>query len=376
MKTINLKFILKITTLLFIISLVSCSDDTVDLPVYDNITEGNPLKLEVSEDSIVLNQAYSNEQALLFTWEDGRERSPDSKLTYLFKLDITSSNFETSILTEEMPEGVYFKSFTTKELNNLIENHWKQPLGEKIELSARIIAKVSSEDKYRKPDYSTVTFTVRSYTHEANPLFLVGDATVAGWDTEKALMMNEVEARRVYSWRGVMSVGNYKFLQQLGEMLPSFNKGINNNTFVERTSEQQPDNLFSIKEEGIYSILLNRRTMQIECLKVPFEKVYYGGSATSAGWNNFEEMKFNPSQPNVFETTINLFGGEIKFYTGKSVDFPTFRPLKPDASIIDDLNVQVAVLPDWKWKVKPEEAGRYKITLDTESLRIEFKKLD
>lgn len=376
MKTINLKFILKITTLLFIISIVSCNDDSIDLPIYDNITEGNPLKLEVSEDSIVLNQAYANEQALLFTWEDGRERSPDSELTYFFKLDIANNNFESSIVTEEMPDGIYFKSYTAKELNDLIENHWKKPLGENIELSARVIAKVSSEDKYRKPDYSTVSFTVKSYTHEANPLFIVGDATSAGWNTEKALMMNEVEAKRVYSWRGSMSAGNFKFLQQLGEMIPSFNKGSDNNTFVERTSKDQPDDLFTIEESGLYTLILHRHTKKISYKKVEFQNVYYVGSAAPTGWGNFIEMNWKINQPNIFETTLNLSAGEIKFTVEKNYNSPTFRPLKPDASIVDDLNIQVMMDPDWKWKVKPEEAGKYKITLDTESLRIEFKRLD
>ena len=54
---------------------------------------------------------------------------------------------------------------------------------------------------------------------------------------------------------------------------------------------------------------------------------------------------------------------------------PTVKPLKADADINSDTEVQITPGqdPDYKWKVTAEQAGTYKITLDLEKLTINFE---
>ncbi|SHE77950.1 protein of unknown function [Mariniphaga anaerophila] len=354
----------------------SCEKDDLEGIDETNITTGNPLKLEVSKDTIILDQDYDDRQAILFTWEPGRDRGLNSSLTYLFKVDVANGDFTTALETEEMPEGIFFKSFTTKELNDLIENHWKEPLGENIEFSVRVIAKANSEDKFLKPDYSTINFVVKGYKHQPYPLFLVGDATPSGWDLNRGIELEELESKNKYRWRGNLNAGSFKILQEIGNALPSFNKGEGDGTMVLRDSEEQPDNLFVVPEDGIYSVVVYRRNLKIVCEKTGFQRVYIRGSATPAGWGSYLPLDWNITRPDVFEVTMELKSGELKFETEENSWCPTFRPLIPNGSIVTDLDAQVAISPDFKWRVKDEEAGTYKISLDTKSLRVNFEKIN
>lgn len=376
MRTNNSKFYISIITVCFAVLFTACEQDDYEGLGDANIIVGNPLKLEVSKDTIVLDQDYNDEQAILFTWEAGRERGANSSLTYLFKLDVANSNFTTALSTEEMPEGVFYKSFTTKELNDLIESHWEEPLGENIEFSARVIAKVNSEDKFLKPDYSTLNFVIKSYAHQPYPLFLTGDATVEGWDLGRAIMLEEMESKNKYRWRGPLKNGSFKLLHQSGKEIPSFNKGEDDNTLVLRDSEAQSDNLFTIGEEGIYSIVVYRRSMKIVYKESAYQHVFLRGSATSMGWGSYMPLDWNIERPDIFEITTELKAGELKFETEEQSWCPTFRPLVANGSINNDLDLQVAYSPDFKWKVNEDEAGTYKIILDTKSLRVKFEKLE
>lgn len=378
MKTKYLKNIYLYMLLACSIFFIGCSDSESEYD-YSNITDGNPLKMEVSSQSIILDPNKPNERALIFTWEPGRDRGPNTKITkYIFRLDVADNDFETSITSVEMQEGVYFKSFTSQELNNLLRAKWNRPQDQAIEIEARIIAQVEHPDLYVLPDYSTIKFKVTAYELEPNPLFVVGTATTAGWDPEKSLQMNEVSVDELYNWRGKLSKGELKILKQVTSLFPSYNMGGTEQEMQEVESEEGDNKLFNIPKDGVYSITLNRRSMEIAIEEVKLENVTLGGSATDAGWGvDRIPMEWLPNNPHICEVVTNLKAGEIKFGTvaGTWGSNPVIRPLVADASIQTDLNFIIAVTPDLKWKVNPEEAGRYRISIDIKNQKISFDKI-
>lgn len=90
-------------------------------------------------------------------------------------------------------------------------------------------------------------------------------------------------------------------------------------------------------------------------------------------------MEWVPFRPNVCSIIVPLEAGECKFSLEPNFSAATsqLRPITPDASIKDDLDVMISNNnPDWKWRVQPAEAGTYKVVLDVKSMRVEFIKLD
>lgn len=381
MRLMKTKIHIYISLCLYLIlsmSFSGCSDgqDGYD---YSNITEGNPLKMEASSQSIVLDLDKPNDRALIFTWEPARDRGPGTKITkYIFRLDVANNNFETSITSITMPEGVFFKSFTTKELNNLLRGKWNREEGKPVELEARIIAQAEHPDLYLHPDYSTIKLDITPYELPSKPLFIAGTATAGGWDLEKSLGMKELEAGELYNWRGELKKGNLKILQQATSLYPSYNMGATEHDMIEVGGENEENSLFNIPKDAVYSITLNTHTLQISIEEVKLELVALGGSATDVGWGeNRMVLEWLPSNPHVCETIANIKAGELKFATrtGGWGTNPAVRPPKANASIQSDLDFIIVGSPDYKWKVLPEEAGRYKISVDIKHQKVSFDKI-
>lgn len=381
MKTKNCKTIYRLLLLFSLSFFISCNEkeENVASVINDNITTGNPLELTVSSENVTLNQDNWDKEAVSFTWKPGRSRGENRGLTYLFKMDVAGKNFTTSIPTEEIWEeeihnGIYTKTYTNKQLNDLISQQWKDYLGGEIKLSVKVIAKVISNDKYVKPDYSTLDFSVKSYVPSSVPLFLIGDATPAQWELSSAISMTEVENGDMYKWRGNLVNGGFKFLFSRESWLPSYNKGENSNTIVKRTSEDEPDNLFPVQLKGTYSLVLHRYENRIDYQPVKFPKIFFVGDPT--GWA-FQEMDWNPDHPDTFETTLTLGEGTFKFLTDADWSAPVFKPTLENASIYhSEAQFTSEYHPDWKWKVNAEDVGLYKISLDTRNLKMAVKKLN
>lgn len=380
MKTKNCKTIYRLLLLFSLSFFISCNEkeENVASVINDNITTGNPLELTVSSENVTLNQDNWDKEAVSFTWKPGRSRGENRGLTYLFKMDVAGKNFTTPIPTEEIWEeeihnGIYTKTYTNKQLNDLISQQWKDYLGGEIKLSVRVIAKVISNDKYVKPDYSTLDFSVKSYVPSSVPLFLIGDATPAQWELSSAISMTEVENGDVYKWRGSLTSGGFKFLFSKDSWLPSYNKGENSNTIVKRTSEDEPDNLFPVQLEGTYSVVLHRYENRIDWQKIKYMSVFFVGDPSA--WN-FQEMDWAPDNPDVFVLTTKLYG-TFKFKSRPDWGSSPFRPINTEGSILTDTEqIQTEMWPDSNWKVKESEEGEYRISLDTKNLKVEFRKLN
>jgi hypothetical protein len=351
--------------------LFACSDD-------DNSSGGDLLTLNVSGDTILLSSDHPDDIAVTFTWNKGTDRGNEFTVTYIFRLDVFGNEFTTSTDPIEVPaDGEFLVSFTNEELNNLIVKKWKLTPGERVKLEARVVAKLDGP-KFEYPEIAIAEFDAESYAIPAQPLYLIGDATNAGNDPSKSIKINELENGTSYNWIGKMQVGKYKFLCEYGNMLPSLNRGADNNTLVERTLESQPDDMFQISEEGTYGIVVLRDEMRITCNKIFYPTVYAIGNAVS-GWDLPKDaiaLSMDPLKlDNVFTLETKLSPGEFKFLTEYSWGSYTLRPMEADGSINDTGMQGYKDGEDLKWKVKDEEEGNYRITLDINNMTIKFEKI-
>ncbi|MDR1120330.1 MAG: SusF/SusE family outer membrane protein [Dysgonamonadaceae bacterium] len=342
-------------------------------------TERNALTLSTTENLVELNEAQLDEDVLTFEWTKAAEIGNGYTFTYLFQLDIADNNFETAISPVTIADGVFTAGFKAGELYDYIVEKWGRTAGEIVRIEARIVAQVNGP-RFMYPEIATAKASVQTYIPESQPLYMLGTATSAGLNADNALKMTELSNGRIYSWKGELQPGDFKFITTLGSILPSLNRGTQDGQLVLRTLETDPDEQFSVYNAGLYYIYLSKKEMTMQLSMLKYQNVYLIGNATTAEWDIDKALAMTPDpvSPSLFTIQATLKEGELKMPTEKSWSAPTFRPMQADGSITDT-KTQVIVAPDGpddlKWKVTATQAGTYNITLDTENNTIYFVKI-
>ena len=349
--------------------------------------ERDGLTLSASEETVVLNADDENAIAVTFKWTPATPIGPDYMFNYMFQMDIAGNNFASAITPVEMGDGVDSISFTAGDLYDCIVDDWGQTAGEVSMVDARIVAQVEGP-KFMYPEIATTSISVRTYVPESVPLYLTGSATPAGTDLTKAIQMNEISNGRIYTWNGQLNAGTYKFIDNLGQDYPSWERGSSDTLLVYCESAEQPGELFTIPQgrEGTYSIWLSKKEMKIFTSMMTYQELYVVGDGAGTEWSADQGIVMTPDplQPTIFTARVTLTAdgeGEdaFKILTQKDFNGPTFRPTVENGSITStDVMLTESQTPDYKWKVSEDQNGIYDITLETDpdNLKIEFVKVN
>ncbi|MDR2627012.1 MAG: SusF/SusE family outer membrane protein [Dysgonamonadaceae bacterium] len=338
----------------------------------DGVT-GESLTLTASAEKVVLLEANEAETAITFTWNKGIDRKPTDTITYIFRMDIANRDFATATPRDTVTG--FTKSFTVGELNELVATQWDVYPGEEIGLEARVVANVRGE-KFVYPEIAVTKFTVIAYAYASVPLYMTGSAVPGS----EPIAITETVNGRLYKWQGLLNQGGFKFLYNLHNDLPSLNKGVDNNTMVERTDASQPDDLFPVGKAGFYMINVDSKNMKINYsyAQYYFPNIYPVGTATTADWNLGNlSVPWDDANPGKYVYEGPLKEGEFKIHSENNWSSGAFRPTQINESGFGNINsteVQFAVSPDWKWFVNASEAGNYRITLDVNAMKIYFDK--
>lgn len=350
--------------------LQACNDDTSQV-----VPERNELKLTASAETIVLDKDKEAETVLTFSWNKATDIGSEYTFSYLFQIDIADNNFATATDYVVLAENESY-SFTAGQLYDFIVEEWGMTAGQPVYIEARVAAKVDGP-KFVYPEIAMTKVLITTFIPDSKPLYMLGTATTAGMDPLKAILMTEVSNGRLYEWNGKLEAGSLKFITTLGSMLPSYNRGEDNLSLVERTDENEPDDYFEIKEAGSYYIKLSLKNKTVSFQQSKFEALYIVGDGCDAGWSFNTRMEQDKVNLNIFTYLGDLkTGGEsaFKIIAGTNWEDPTFRPLVADAPI-ENGKVQLTTTgADLKWKVTTDKAGKYLVTLDVDELEITFEK--
>lgn len=356
-------------SLLFVFAFVGCDKDD------DKVIERNQLKLEVSSQSVTLDQDNPDDEILTFSWNEATSLGPEYTFDYLFQIDIANNDFQTATDAVTL-EGNGSMSYTSSQLYDLIVEKWGRTAGEPVSIEARVAARVNGP-KFQYPEIAYVTTQVTTYVPRSQALYITGSASPGGTDLNNAEKMTELSNGRLYNWKGQLTAGGFKFITTPGQALPSYNKGADNSSLVKRESESDPDDYFQISDPGLYYIYISLKDMTISYKKLLYENLYLVGNATAAGWDLDKLIAMTPDNlnPNIFTYQGALQEGELKILAQREFNGTTFKPLDETGSI-ESTGVQVTPgeQPDYKWKISADQAGLYKITLDTEKMEIKFEK--
>jgi len=188
-------------------------------------------------------------------------------------------------------------------------------------------------------------------------------------------MTPDAENPTIFSFRGALGVGEFKFITTLGSFLPSYQRGSDENHLVYRTAESQPDNKFSIAEAGVYNIVVSLLDLTIEVVKLDlpaYEHIYMVGSAAPNGWDITlaTELIQDPDNPSIFTYSGVMNAGEFKFPVNRNSDWgqDMFMRLTDSTMYLHHGGDP----DDNKWTI--EKKGYYIITLNLSDNTISMKR--
>ncbi len=217
------------------------------------------MELNASVEELTLDPDKPLETVLTFTWTDAREMPDDYLITYVTKLDVLGSNFANAVRTEE-DEGVFSKSYTNLELQNLLLEKWGRASNRPTSLEFEILAKWDGGPKYIMPEVRKATVSVQPYrpiTFDVDKIFVDGTA-IPGSRGQLALTP---ESEFIYVWTGSLIAGELQIPAEYqgatNYICPMADEGVTNGVAETVFMKENPTTKWTITEAGEYRVIVD-----------------------------------------------------------------------------------------------------------------------
>ena len=222
-------------------------------------------------------------------------------------------------------------------------------------------------------------------------MYIIGDATQAKWELAKAQPMIKstdgktfgmtvhLEANQPFKFvNGTNYNTNYSYYAEYKDY--QFNSNINSANLLVSKSLGLNDYKFTVSETGDYYVTLDLNNMRIYVNKAAattYDKLYVIGSATQAEWDLTKAIPLTKSENGFEYSGICLITSdgtkEFKFVTNNTADNWNQDQFVKGATENDIVKYSGA---DNKWVFSKEQSGNYKITVNLNTMRVTFTKLE
>jgi starch-binding outer membrane protein SusE/F len=202
------------------------------------------------------------------------------------------------------------------------------------------------------------TITVDTYK-KALPfrnLFLVGNATAAGWNNNNnnTPLFRDPQEPNKFSYTGYFEAGEFKLLERLNQWQPQYGTNGGNAVAVNPGGGNDPGS-FVVATAGYYTFSVNieANTFTLEPFSgntaQPHTTIGIIGSATQGGWDASTAMNNTNFDRHIWSITATLVNGEMKFRANNAwtVNWGANTPMS-GKSVQDGPNI-------------PVDAGSYKV---------------
>lgn len=246
-----------------LIILGACDDDDNSTSSWNNPTEC--LELTTSGTDIELDEEKLNDVVLTFAWTSAREMPDDYIISYVTKMDIEGSNFNSSVRVDE-EEGVFTKSYTTAELQNLLTEKWGQTSNKAGTIQFRVIAKWDGGSRWAKPEVQTVTVNIRPYkpiVFDADKVFLDGSAMTGS----RVSVSKTLENSYRYAYLGNLKKGELQipvdFEGETNYICPEDGEGTLSDGNPEAVTMKAEPIGWNIPKDGEYRIIVDMEKKEV-----------------------------------------------------------------------------------------------------------------
>ena len=233
---------------------------------------------------------------------------------------------------------------------------------------------------------------------ETDVLYIVGDATPAGWNIDAPFAL-EKKSAYIFEFDGTLLAGEFKACISTGDWGVEFIRPLSDGCTIDKSGAESddftfvanPDYKWRVADAGIYHLTFDLENYKITAEfkeelsndKYPIESatLYMIGDATPGGWSmdDLTAMTVSPDNKYIFSWEGVLVEGNMKACLQPDGNFscPFIRPATADCEIssngVASPDFVYTTNPDDQWRVT--EAGRYRITFDLENWTISVKSI-
>ncbi|HNX86184.1 MAG TPA: SusF/SusE family outer membrane protein [Bacteroidales bacterium] len=300
-----------------LLSMYSCKkDDKVELTGFTSATVTFPTQ----GSAFTLLEANKDELMCTFTWL-ASPYSPSNLVppVYTLEMDTAGHKFaDPKVLTSSA--GLTYP-ITVGAMNAIVLSKFEGQGGVAGTFEFRVKSQLSGTGSQATQISETLTLTITPYSTIVivPPIYLLGDATTAGWDNTKALEMTHIEGGKFAIVETLAGAGKgLKFIADLGAWAPQWGTDATGTSelgpLVYRPTESVPDpaQIPSPAEVGDYYILADTALLTYE-ISATSAQLFLVGAATTAGWDNTKGIPFEKLSPGIFQLTTTLTTGGMKF---------------------------------------------------------------
>lgn len=326
--------------------------------------------LKENADSLFASFEWSATQYNLTNLEDTK---------YILQMDVAGNNFADAMdLVTTVGRNRSFE-MTVTEMNKILIGVLELDFGVEHQLEFRIRAYLNDFTDYSEVYSDVTTLSITPYDDQVyiKPIYLLGDASPAGWDNTKASPMENIGQGRFARVEYLSANGDWiKFISVLGQWAPQWGTDATG-TFeagplVYRPNEGVPDPpaIPMGNTSGDYYIEADTLNLTYKTFLTSGE-LYLIGDATSAGWDNTAGLLLTEGPDHVFTIVTNLSGsGYLKFLEVPGQWAPQWGTNdKGTAKRGIMVYRPTESVPDPPGIPGPSKAGQYKVTVDLTTMQ-------
>ncbi|MDU1890108.1 MAG: SusE domain-containing protein [Dysgonomonas sp.] len=354
---------------------VACNDDI------DNEKSRNQYNLELtaSADNIILNENNPYETALNLEWTPSTDMGDDYKITYTYEISVVGSKLNP--VKEYEDAGVFNRSYTHKELQDMLIDYWEQLTSTTASMQFTITASYEGP-RVVIPEISIVTVKVKTYGPKqflADKIFMTGTA-IGGNEIE---VPKKDGSAQLFVWTGDLSAGTIKFPVIYGNedrenaICPvTAGQEITDDAMDAKVETVSEAGTWTIKDADKYRVTINLATKTVTIIPAgdvfEADKIYIAGSAVD------EEIELTQT---LEDESCYAFRGELKagsLYLPILFENKKALSIVPNASGSQNINdgntvnfaqteTESAASTNY-WNI--QSAGTYRIVVNTDTKMI------
>ena len=356
----------------------SCNEDAEYFELPD---QPDQMHISASVTEVNLEKTRASETAITFTWTKAvSPLSSSDEIVYGLRFYETDQKSEHVSDTISLGSDVTTYSLTHDQLNDIIMR-WVYP-GERISVTAQLLAYVQNEQTYVKPISSTVTFTATCYEKYSTFLFLHTVDPATGNQKEIKMEQRELGTGVYEAYVENLTACDYYFTTG-STPYPAYEADADGKLkYVETGDDDNPTySMFSTAETGKRTFIVDVndgfndcRVLDIVQLPTP-GSMWIVGDATLVGWPSGENKPATPAgmfsmvgsarEPYIYAWTGDFTAGkEFKVlltteYSGLTFYAPAQGVDPAENHELGEPRTENGM--DFKWV--PTTSGRYTFTL-------------
>jgi starch-binding outer membrane protein SusE/F len=360
------------------ISLItSCAKETKDPVLNIDQTVLPGLTTPADGASFVLVKGTGDSVMTEFIWTPSAYNLTNVENTkYMVEMDLAGNNFaDPYVITSTQSTSA---SITVGKMNNLMLSVLELSPEVPQAFEIRVNSFINQVSEYSSVYSPVITITVTPYDEAIyiKPIYMLGDATEAGWDNTLAVPIPHIGNGKFAGVQTLNATGAWiKFISVLGAWAPQWGTDAagtsTSGNLVYRPDEQttDPASIPSPMVAGDYYFLADTVNLTYEIYPTS-GNLFLVGDATPAGWDAGAAIQFTQSSPHVFTLTTNLNAtGGMKFLEVQGAWAPQYGTndkgtnkkgllvYRPTESVPDPPSIPA-----------PSAAGSYLITVDLNTM--------